>query len=118
MIPQLMEAVKKECILLQWLSAVRCISYKRTSLCRQALKGTIRGEVQHYLSAACWKDSGIWRTIHLTEFFALVCSHSVTRSPNSSVPIQFVYKCAVVNVHSNCFGKIVDILVHTFPNIQ
>jgi len=38
-----MEAVKKECILLQWLSAVRCISHKGTLLCRQALERYSKG---------------------------------------------------------------------------
>lgn len=110
---QWMEAVKKGCILLQWLSAVRCISHKHTLLCRQVLERYSKGGgAALSASAACWKDSGIWRTMHLTEFFALVCSYSVTCSPNSSIPIQFVYKRAIMNVQNNCFGNIVDILVH------
>ncbi|KAM4667682.1 protein zwilch homolog [Amazona ochrocephala] len=38
LIPRLMQASKKKCTLLQWSSAVRCISDKCMFLCRQALE--------------------------------------------------------------------------------
>lgn len=44
LIPQLMQAPKKECILLHWSSAVRCISDKCMFLCRQALERYSREE--------------------------------------------------------------------------
>lgn len=66
---QLMEAVKKGCILLQRLSAVRCISHKCTLLCRQALERYSKGG-----SAALSVSAAVGKILAFGERFILLSS--------------------------------------------
>lgn len=115
LILQLMEALKNECILLQWLSAIRCISCKCRVLYRLALERSVKGKVQCYLC-----PSNVFRTraVPLTQLFASVCLEHDIRSHNSFVHVWSVYKCAIMNVQDNYCKNIGDICARIFTNVQ